>query len=55
MLIVYSQIPSAFFPSRLPTKALYTPSPCTVLYTSPAHLVLLDLNVRIIFGEEHKS
>lgn len=55
MLIVYSQIPCAFFPSSFPTKALYTPSPGTVLDTFPAHLILLVLIARIIFGEEHKS
>jgi hypothetical protein len=47
-------IPSAFFYTSFPPKALYTPFSCTVLDKSPAHLVLRDL-INRIFDEEHKS
>jgi len=42
-----------FFPSCFPTKTLYIPLP--VRATWPAHLILLDLIIRTILGEEYQS
>ena len=49
------ELPSGLFPSDFPTKALYEPLPCPTHATCSAHLILLDLITRKIFGEEYRS
>ena len=41
--------------SGFPTKILYTPLLSPIHATCPAHLILLDLITRTIFGEQYKS
>jgi hypothetical protein len=48
-------LPSGLFLSGLPTKTLYTPLLSPIHATFPAHLILLDLITRTIFGEEYRS
>jgi hypothetical protein len=48
-------LPSGLFPSGLPTKILYTPLLSPICGTCPAHLILLDLITRTIFGHEYGS
>ena len=48
-------LPSGLFPSGFPTKILYVPLLSPTHATCPAHLMLLHLITRTIFGEQYRS
>ena len=52
---LWMSLPSDLFPSCLPTKSLYIPHLSSIHATCRAHLILLDLITRIVFGEEYRS
>jgi hypothetical protein len=45
---------SGLFPSGFVTNILYAFLFFPILYTCPAHLILLDWNIIIMFSEEYK-
>jgi hypothetical protein len=45
-------LPSSLLPSFFPTKIPYAPVRALILATCPAHLSLLDLINRMLFGKE---
>ena len=47
-------LPSGLFPSGFPTKTLYMCLLSHIYSICPAHLILLDLTIRIIFGMEYR-
>ena len=59
ILIVSSHLrlglPSALFLSDFPTETLYIPLFSPVRATCPASLILIDLIIRKIFGEQYRS
>jgi hypothetical protein len=46
-------LPSGLYPSGFPTNILYAFLVSPLRVTCPAHLILLDLIILIMFSEEH--
>ena len=49
------RLPSGFFPWGLLTEATYASLLSPIRVTYPAHLILLDLTTRTIFGGQYRS
>ena len=47
-------LPSGLFPTGFLTKTLYTPLPSRIRAICPTSLILLDLIIRTIFGNEYR-
>ena len=52
---LYLGIPSSLFLSGSPTKTLYTSLLSPIHATCPTHLILLDLIIQTILGEQYRS
>jgi len=48
-------VPSSLLLSSCPTKTLHAPLISPKRATCPSHLLLLDLIIRLLFGEEYRS
>ena len=48
-------VPNGLFPSRFPTKTMYTALLYLIRATCQAHFILLYFIYRIIFGEQYRS
>jgi hypothetical protein len=56
MLSIHQRLghPSGLFPSAFPTNKLYTFLFPPICATCPAHLIILDIIILIILGEDYK-
>ena len=48
-------LPSGLLPSGFPTKTLYAPLLFLMRATYPVHFIVLDLIIKIIFGEAYRA